>query len=227
MSLRWYRGDDGKGGAVFTHDVVTKLTNCTVYDNNAYYGGAIYNDRGAREIMNSILRSNTAVSQGTNVFQAAASCHLEIRYSDIQGHQSSIRRYYNGGYPMDTLDYANNINVNPDFANPASGGKINMGAYGNTFEASKVDAAKLATLGATILPTNVLSLAGWRLSYEASDVWHNPSNVSSSDYWWRGLVPGDYTVVFKPVSGWITPSPFEACAGAGSQGSAFGQYQQP
>jgi len=101
-----------------------------------------------------------------------------------------------------------------------------MGAYGNTEEASKVDSTKLATLGATILLLEVLSLdPRWRLSYEASDVWHNPSN-GGAPYWWQNLVPGNYTFIFKPVSGWTSPLPYYTPIGEGSQIPVLGQYLQ-
>lgn len=106
-----------------------------------------------------------------------------------------------------------------------SGGKIDMGAFGNTEEASKVYVSKLATLGAAILPSSVWNLAGWRLSYESSTVWHKASNGTITPFWWNNLVPGYYTVYFKAVSGWTTPNPWTTGWIESNTSSVLGQYQ--
>jgi predicted outer membrane repeat protein len=257
----------GRGGVIYPRDVVVNLTSCTLYGNAAALGGVIYNGpEGAVVVNNCILWGNTATT-GATAYQEA-SCYLEIYYSDIQGHESSIR-LYNESNPPGELVYSNNINIDPSFANAANGdfhlkspdgrydpstgtfittdtvyskclahgqpglpysneleggGKIDMGAYGNTEEASKVNSSKLATLGATILPSSIWNLAGWRLSYESSSVWHKASN-GSTPYWWQGLVPGSYTVYFKAVSGWTTPNSANTGNIESGTFSVPGQYQ--
>ena len=99
-----------------------------------------------------------------------------------------------------------------DYSNePVSGGKINMGAYGNTAEASKMQSSNLGSLNVIVYilpegdpgPYN----AQWKLSYEQDGTWHNPYNTGG--FTMEGLVPAqDYTVYFKDVSGYTTPEPY-------------------
>lgn len=93
-----------------------------------------------------------------------------------------------------------------------NGDRKNMGAYGNTSEASKVDSDNLGRLRVSVFVLGTPLTAGpagarWRLSYEQDGTWHYPYNTGSY-FTLEGLVPaGDYYVVFKDISGYITPSP--------------------
>jgi len=101
-----------------------------------------------------------------------------------------------------------------------NGSKRNMGVYGNTSEASKVDPNNLGDLNVQVFISGSPPVEGpqnalWRLSYEQDGTWHSPYNTGS--FTMEGLVPAsDYYVVFKDVSGYITPStsgPFSITSG--------------
>jgi hypothetical protein len=99
-----------------------------------------------------------------------------------------------------------------------NGSKINMGVYGNTSEASKVDSDDLGSLNVLVWITDPYEYgapasAKWKLSYEQYGTWHSPYNIGS--FTMEGLVPGSYTVYFKYVSGYITPAPYNFNISAG------------
>jgi predicted outer membrane repeat protein len=110
------------------------------------------------------------------------------------------------------------VHSNPNYTysnEPApNGSKRNMGAYGNTSEASKVDPDNLADLRVQVFvfdppdpPVAGPYNAQWKLSYEQDGTWHSPYNTGS--FTLEGLVPATgYYVIFKDVSGYTTPSPF-------------------
>jgi len=122
------------------------ITNCTFNNNSAGVGGGIYNYKSSPILTNCILWSNIA-SSGSQIYNDKT-YSVTVSYSDTQG-----------GYPG-----TGNINADPCFVNPdgndfhllpdspcidagdptsyfglepePDGGRINMGAYGNTPEAT-------------------------------------------------------------------------------------------
>lgn len=86
-----------------------------------------------------------------------------------------------------------------------NGGIVNMGAYGNTGEASKLIASNKAYLNVGLWPTEVLALgAQWQFSFEESDVWHNGYN-SGAPHGPQVLVEGSYYLGGSSVTGYNTP----------------------
>ncbi len=80
-----------------------------------------------------------------------------------------------------------------------NGGQINMGAYGNTNEASKVDSSNLNSINvsASIMPDSIPGPNGakWKLSYEQVGTWHTP--YSPGGFTMEGLVSGSYNGILQ------------------------------
>lgn len=55
------------GGAIYAYATDVKLTNCTIKDNAAFKGGAVYVEKGILEIINSDFINNTALYYGGSI----------------------------------------------------------------------------------------------------------------------------------------------------------------
>ena len=142
---------NGRGGGIYFqgNNPNLSIVNCTVAKNRANEGGGVY-DIGVNQtpikIRNSILWGNVA-----NIHQSIYSENSEITYSDIQGGWPGIGNIntnpvflntYEFDYHLhssspciDTGDPTDDYSVEPQ----PNGGRINMGVYGNTADASSFD----------------------------------------------------------------------------------------
>jgi hypothetical protein len=74
------------GGIDNIFSAVPKITNCTFVSNSAWYGGAISNEKSSTAtVMNSILRGDTAVKQGNEVYLDTASSSASVSFSMTDG----------------------------------------------------------------------------------------------------------------------------------------------
>jgi len=152
-----------KGGAVYNLAGSPLLENCTIFGNSAAYGGAIANSSGAAPVLRSCILWGNSASQAcptihddrstTDVsyscvqggFEGAGNIDAEPLFVDSAGGDyhlmSMVGRRSDGGWVTDpvTSPCIDAGDPTSDCSNePApNGGRINMGAYGNTPEASK------------------------------------------------------------------------------------------
>jgi hypothetical protein len=149
---------NSSGGGIICLDSNPVLTNCTLTGNKAFCcGGGMYSGASTPTVSNCILWGNSP---------SQISGTVTVSYSDVQGGYTGLGNIYNDPYFADanTDDYhlkskagrwepncqtwVQDANTSPciDAGNPNSpiglepfpnGGRINMGAYGGTPEASK------------------------------------------------------------------------------------------
>ena len=169
----------GYGGGVHSYLSSHIVTNCTFTGNSAVNGAGIYNENSASVVTNCILRDG-----GNEIFDAWTTS--TVTYCDVQGgytgngnfdldplfvgggdlHLQSQQGHWTGsGWVTDDQTSPCIDTGHPDSAydnEPApNGGRINMGAYGNTAQASKTTenvpptvTSTLPTDGATEMPVD-------------------------------------------------------------------------
>jgi len=166
------------GGGVYSHFSMPMVVNCTFSGNQAQYGGAIFEDCSSGWVVDSILWGDDATSGSEVAIYTPddIDCYSTFYYNDVQGDIAGVIGA--GGYA--SVDWQENLNMDPLYANAASGdfhlksaigrwtpggwvidsvtspcinagypgsdcsqqpipnaGRIEMGAYGNTGQASK------------------------------------------------------------------------------------------
>jgi len=149
----------GSGGAINAMTAPLEITNCTFTGNSAASGGALYNHMSDIRITNSILYADSS-ELGQPVWQSDT--YYTITYSNIQGGFSGAGNLHNNPCFVSNSDlhlcsvaghyttegWVTDSVTSPciDAGNPASPydnepsfprGQIEMGAYGNTPQASK------------------------------------------------------------------------------------------
>ena len=103
------------GGGLYNHVSAPKLTNVTISGNAAQNGGGIYNyNSPTLEINNTIVWGNTATSNFNSVYNSNSV--PVFKYSLIQGSGGSSNWVSTFG-----TNGGNNIDQNPNFANPENG----------------------------------------------------------------------------------------------------------
>jgi predicted outer membrane repeat protein len=131
------------GGALDIFLGSPTLSNCLFIQNSADYGGAISNDNLSTIVSNCILWSNSA-PDGPEIYGDCA-----VSYSDVQGGWAGVGNIDADPCFVDALDYDFHLlpgspaidagDPNSDWSNEPwpNGERINMGAYGNTSEATR------------------------------------------------------------------------------------------
>jgi hypothetical protein len=110
-----YDNDAKYGGGVY--DLGGEITNNTIVDNSSDFGGGIYfrntmMSEGNPDIKNSILYSNTADTSGAQVYLMTTDDDPNFYYCNVEGASSAF-----GGSGANDYegDYENNIDANPQF----------------------------------------------------------------------------------------------------------------
>ncbi len=157
---------DWGGGIIFLYNTGTpQLDNLTIVENSAINsGGGIACDWGNPLISNSIFWGNSANNEGNQVYLHVTNADPFISWSDVQGGSNAFGGA-GAGLNYDANRYQNNIDLSPLFVDSANadyhlrscspcvdsgdpvssfsnepipnGGRINMGAYGNTPDAAQ------------------------------------------------------------------------------------------
>jgi predicted outer membrane repeat protein len=109
------------GGGIYCSGSSSEITNCTIANNNATNGGALYCINASKpNFRNCILWGNVASSSGSQVFLFDEPSDPNFFYCDIEGGMNAFAtngNFYTG------LD-SNNLDSNPIFVAPSSGSGI-------------------------------------------------------------------------------------------------------
>jgi len=218
--------DSGYGGAIYSYYSGPYVVNSILWDNSDStandYDVVVYGqtfDIGSSDYSD--------IDWDNATFDSVACIQTDPQFADPDNddfHLKSPDGRWNGSswVTTDTVYSKCLVHANPNYSYSnepdPNGGKRNMGAYGNTSEASKVDSNDLGSLNVVVWITDPYEYgapagAKWKLSYEQDGTWHNPYNIGG--FTMEGLVPGSYTVYFKYVSGYITPDPYNFNISAG------------
>ncbi len=141
-----YKNSGSWGGGIHLIDGNAIIRNNTVTDNEAYHTGGIYCSQSTGMIENCIAWGNTAESNNYQIRLSGGS--IEVQYNCVMGGYSGTGNI--GSDPFFVFSEAENYHLQPgspcvDAGNPASpfflepqpnGGRINLGAYGNTPQAT-------------------------------------------------------------------------------------------
>jgi len=90
------------------------LINCTLANNHANDGGAIYVTQGTAELVNAILWHNTATGNGAQLYTYDATCTVEHSNIETGWNGPGVYAYGTGG----ATDGTGNINADPGFTDP-------------------------------------------------------------------------------------------------------------
>jgi len=142
---------------------------------------------------------------GQLAFSATHNNQLYLNFNNVamgNGYSTDPGRYWKG--MVDEVRIYNRVLLSGEIATLAGTGEVNTAGW----------------LTVNIEPEGArIAEAQWRLASDAVASWHD-SGFS------RCLEAGDYTVVFKPLGGWVTPSNGNVTIGAGSNSFLVSHYEE-
>lgn len=211
--------NNGYAGAIYSYQSSPAVVNSILWDNSdSSNDWDVVVEKNSFAIMYSDYSSiATVVGSGAEV--TSDNCiHVDPEFADpVNGdfHLKSKDGRWNGSSWVTDSVYSKCLaHGYPGYAHskePESGGKINMGAYGNTGEASKLQISNLCVLRVSAIKVPEYNAgpdgARWKLSYEQEGTWHKPSNFTAGFAYEDLVAASDYYVYFKDVSNYDTPAP--------------------